>query len=241
MDFRWRERWRESSALSPQMDRASMPTVESHPVTAKGSPWIAEVRRHPWGPCLIVLSSLLLLPACEQAPAEPPASDAGRRPTQGAEPLTWTTPPTWNVERVAQRGLYRAKYTVPTAGNAKLTAEVLVTKIDANEKANLPRAIADVLRLFESPDGQKPTREQFQVRDFSIMWAEIEGTYRFPMGPPVGPQKQAAAHVLKKDWRGIVVGVKTKSRGRWLFRLVGPEDSVAAARSTFRSMIESLK
>lgn len=215
--------------------------MRNHHAAAKESLPTREGRTDPWGLCLLIVGTLLLLSACEKTPAEPAASDAAARPTRTVQQLTWTAPPTWNVERVAKQGLYRAKYTVPTAGNAKLTAEVLVSKIDANEKADLPTAAANFLRLFENTTHKNPKRERFKVGTFDIMWIEIAGTYRFPIGPPVGPQKQAAAHVLKENWRGIVVGVKTKSRGSWLFRLVGPDDSVAAARSTFRSMIDSVK
>ena len=218
-----------------------MPLVRSHRVTAEGSPRTGVRRPKPGAVCLLVLSVLLIPSACEKTPAEPMATDAGALPQRGPQPLTWTAPPTWNVERVAKHGLYRAKYTVPTAGDAKLTAEVLVSKIDAEEKGNLPMTIAKFLRLFEGPDSQNPKREEFQVGTFNVTWVEIAGTYRFPMGPPLGPQKQAAAHMLKKGWRDIAAGVKTKSRGSWFFRLVGPDDSVAAARSSFRPMIENLK
>jgi len=179
--------------------------------------------------------------ACEQAPVEPAPSNSAARPVRTANSLTWTAPPTWNVERVADRGLYRAKYSVPTAGDAKLTAEVMVSRVDAAAKGDLQKTIADFVSLFEGADKSPPKPEHFRVGDFEVTWVEVAGTYRFPMGPPVGPQKRVAAHMLKENWRGVAAGVKTKSRGSWFFRLVGPDDSVAAARSTFRTMIETLK
>jgi hypothetical protein len=145
------------------------------------------------------------------------------------------------VERVADHGLYRAKYTVPKAGDAKLTSEVMVTRVDAETNASLAKTMADFVSLFDGSDESPPKPEHFRVGEFEVTWVELAGTYRFPMGPPVGPQKRAAAHLLKENWRGIAAGVKTNDRGSWFFRLVGPDDSVAAARSAFRGMIESVK
>ncbi len=210
--------------------------------TQAREPW-SEVppRAGRWG-ILLVLSGLLGgLVACEQAPAEPTPSPSAARPVRTANSLSWTAPPTWNVERVANQGLYRAKYTVPMAGDAKHTAEVMVSRVDAARGGDLQETIAGFLGLFEGAGKTPPKPEQLEVGDFEVTWVEVAGTYRFPMGPPVGPKKQAAAHVLKKGWRGVVAGVKTKSRGSWFFRLVGPDDSVAAARSSFRTMIETLK
>jgi hypothetical protein len=35
--------------------------------------------------------------------------------------------------------------------------------------------------------------------------------------------------------------VKTKGRGNWFFRLVGPNETVIASKSAFRTMLESVK
>ena len=79
------------------------------------------------------------------------------------------------------------------------------------------------------------------VREFQIRIVEIGATYRFPMGPAAGPNKKHAAHVIKEGWRGIAAGVVTPDRGNWFFRLVGPNDSVAATRSAFITLLESLQ
>ena len=47
--------------------------------------------------------------------------------------------------------------------------------------------------------------------------------------------------MLKEDWRAIAAGVETKDRGNWYFQLVGPNDTVLAARSSFHDMLRSLR
>jgi hypothetical protein len=74
-----------------------------------------------------------------------------------------------------------------------------------------------------------------------VAMLEVGATYKFPVGPRIGPKNKAPATVLKEHWRAIAYGVKTKDRGNWLLRMVGPDDTVAAARSSFRSMVEALK
>jgi len=89
-----------------------------------------------------LVTTALFATGCERAPAEPTASDAGARPVPTAQPLTWTAPPTWDIERAADRGLYRAKYTVPKAGDAKLNSEVMVSRIDVEDNASLDKTMA---------------------------------------------------------------------------------------------------
>ena len=61
------------------------------------------------------------------------------------------------------------------------------------------------------------------------------------MGPPMGPNQRRAAHVIKENWRAIGAVVITEDRGRWFFRLVGPNDTVEGTRSAFMTMLEGLQ
>jgi hypothetical protein len=177
---------------------------------------------------------------CDQAPEEPaPASSV---PTVSSAPqLIWQAPPTWNVERTAEHGEYRAKYQIPSAGNAKHEAEVLVRYLGRGSKADVTTAIDELLSDFEGPGSMNPTRESFEVGSMKVTMLEVGATYKFPMGPRIGPKKKAPAQVIKDNWRAIAYGVKTTDRGSWFFRMVGPNDAVVAARSSFRAMIEGLK
>lgn len=184
-----------------------------------------------------VWSLLLAMTGCESAPAEPTPSRP--KPVQERAPsLEWTAPPTWNVERTAESGEYRAKYSIPTSGDAKHPAELLVSRIgNADVEERLEALLAD----FEGPGKEAAKREELTVGELTVSVLEVGATYKFPMGPPIGPNKKAPAHVIKDNWRAIGAGVKTKDRGNWFFRLVGPSDTVEGARSAFMAMLNGLK
>jgi len=183
-----------------------------------------------------VLVALVLVVACDSAPAEPPAPTAVRKPTV-APTLMWKAPAAWRVAKTASDGKYRAKYSIPTQGDSKHPAELLVQRFNGPKELPIERDY--YLRLFEKTAG--PQTEQLTVGDFQVEWVEINGTYRFPMGPPMGKKRKHSAHVLKDDWSALFALVKTTKRGHWFFHMVGPADTVASARSAFRAMIETLE
>ncbi|HZO13427.1 MAG TPA: hypothetical protein VFB62_09210 [Polyangiaceae bacterium] len=199
------------------------------------------MRRH-WRRFLLAVSCLSAL-ACKGAPPEPEHDpDGGSAPAASAPgDLHWKVPPGWNVERTADRGLYRAKYKISASGDAKHEAEVLVQRLGRGPKAEIAPKLKEFLESFEGPGSDEPSREKMKVRDLQIELVEVAATYKFPMMPPAGPKKKAMAHVLKEDWRGIAAGVNAGERGNWYFQMVGPNDSVAAAKSAFVSMLESLE
>jgi hypothetical protein len=184
--------------------------------------------------------ALVVSSGCDRA-AEEPEPDTKARAVSSAPQLIWQAPPAWNVERTAERGEYRAKYKIPTAGDSKHEAEVLISYLGKGKSADVAGALTDLLGEFEGPGSSNPTRETFQVGDLEVSMLEVGATYKFPMGPRMGPKKKAPATVIKANWRGIIYGVSSKERGHWLFQMVGPNDTVVAARSSFRAMIEGLR
>jgi hypothetical protein len=174
---------------------------------------------------------------CEQAPAEPTRA-ASAKPRVRKERLVWNVPPGWNVERTADSGMYRGKYSIPTSGDAKHPAEILVWTV-GNDK-DLVEAVTDLVGGFEGKDVQA-AEDTLTAGTMTVNVTEVAGRYKFPVGPPMGKKKKHAAHVIKDDWRAIVATVKVPKRGRWVFRLVGPSDTVMSARSAFRAMLEGLK
>jgi hypothetical protein len=188
------------------------------------------------------LLSCAILASCRDKPPEPEHDrDAPAAPAASRSELTWKVPPTWNVEKTAERGLYRAKYTLPASGNAKHPAEVLVQHLGTGKKADPAAKLAELAGEFEGKGSDEVAREELEVGRLQIELIEVTGAYRFPMGPPIPGKHKPLAHVIKDDWRAIAAGVRTPDGENWLFRMVGPSDSVAAARSAFRNMIESLK
>lgn len=172
--------------------------------------------------------------ACEQAPEEPEGS---RRPVTKREPLTWTVPGGWTVDRTADSGIYRGKYTIPTAGDAKHPATLLIWTVDTAKELETERA--DLVKAFEKEE--VAPEETKKVGELEVTHTEVSGRYKFPVGEPMGKTKKFPAHVLKDDWSALMATVETQGRGRWVFRVVGPSDTVASARGAFRTMIDGLK
>lgn len=171
---------------------------------------------------------------CEDPPEEPAGT---RRPVTKREPLSWTVPGGWNVDRTADSGIYRGKYTIPTAGDAKHPATLLIWTVDTAKELETERA--DLIAAFEKR--KEAPAETKKVGDFDVTLTEVSGRYKFPVGEPMGKTKKFPAHVLKDDWRALMATVDTHGRGRWVFRVVGPSDTVASARGAFRAMIDGLK
>jgi hypothetical protein len=178
---------------------------------------------------------LLLLLGCETTPEEPPPR--ATPPASTAATLEWTAPPAWPAEKTAKTGEYRAKYNIPTQGDAKHPAVLLVQRFPGSKVAAAERDY--LLALFEKTDGPKTTNKT--VGTFEIELVEISGTYKFPMGPPMGKKRKHSAHVIKDDWRALTATINTKKKGYWFFRMVGPNDTIEGARSAFHAMVEGAK
>ena len=190
----------------------------------------------------LLLGAILALGGCNNAPPEPEGTPRDTTPTPKAAALSWTVPPNWTVERTAESGLYRGKYKIPKAADDKHDGELMVTHLGRGSDAKPDKSLAEFQQLFESYDPDKDVkRETFKVGEFEVQLLEIAGTYKFPMGPAMGKQQKHSAHVIKKDWRGIAAGVSTPKRGHWFFRMDGPSDTMKAARSPFRALLDGLK
>lgn len=180
---------------------------------------------------------LVAAAACDSAPAEPQATPAPKISKQ-RKSLRWTVPPSWSLVKSATRGKYRAKYSLPAQGSAAHPAELLIHKVKKPEQ--------ELKRITASFDpASKPTiqRGSKEVRGMRVEWVDVLGTYKFPVGPPIprGKRKgQHAAHMLKKDWQTLAATVVSKEQGRWLLHVVGPKDTVSAARSSFFNFLDSL-
>lgn len=187
----------------------------------------------------------LLVAACNRSPAEPEPTPATIAPADTAEQeertLEWTLPPGWSTERTAPRGTYRAKVRVPPVGDDKHSAELLISHLGRGPQADLDEAFARWFREFDGDVAAQARTRSFEVGAIRVRVAEVAGTYKVPMGPPVGPGGKHAAHVIRKDWRGICAGVLTTDRGSWFLRLVGPDETVQSARSGMDSLLQSLR
>lgn len=214
-------------------DRAYTQVAPSLPIVT------AERRRFAGrrGAGLALAIAMIALVGCEDRPKEPTSSP---RATASAVPtLRWTVPPSWSLDKSAESGVHRAKYSVPKQGSAKHDAELLVRRLGPGTKAKIDEQLELFLKDFEGPGVAEARREALTTGPFTTYLVELEATYKYPMGPRV--KGRPAATVVKEGWAGIAAGVMTPDRGNWIFTLVGPEDTVKAARSDLRNLLASLE
>ena len=189
---------------------------------------------------LLVAVCLALTIGCDRAPAEPGPS---KRPAQSApkpDSLKWDAPATWTLDKSGEKGRYRAKYSIQPRGDDKHPAEMLVTKLPKNE--TLESELTRISRSFEKKLSP-PKRQNLKAGAFQATLVDLDGTYKMGMGPvvPGSRGKRQAAYVLQEGWYGLAAGVDAGTKGRWLFRLVGPRETVQAARSPMLVMLRNLK
>lgn len=182
---------------------------------------------------------------CDQSPPEPAPRKTEAPAPAPAPSLAFTAPPTWSLDKAATQGTYRAKYTIPTAGDAKHPATLLVQNLGRGPKA-AEEALDQLTRDFEGPKGEDGKASRPGVKRATLDRAahptstlEVRGTYRFPLGPR--RRGRAAAEVLKENWVALAAVVTAPDGTRWLFRVVGPADTVDGARSAFQSMVAAAR
>jgi hypothetical protein len=184
--------------------------------------------------------ALLALAACSKAPPEPdaaPASSAAQAPA--VPPLTWDAPGSWARLPTPPSGANKASYRLDKVGNDKeeATLEVFYPGL----KSDPPAAFKEWLSQFDGDAAQLAKRDAFAVRDFAVETVEMSGTYKVALTPPARGRKAAPVQMVKNGFRLLGAVIKTKDRGNWFFKMVGPDETVQAARSSFRTMLESAR
>jgi hypothetical protein len=188
---------------------------------------------------------------CSRSPAEPsPAASTSTAAPVASVPvpdepspkdLEWTPPPGWIIDKAADWRDSRSKYTIAPVGNDKAPAEMQVRFLGRGAGADLDAELRAWMAEFDGNVAAGAKRQEFDVGDIHVRTVEVAGTYKQPMGPPIGPKKKAPAYVIKQGWRSIMAAASAGNRGVWLFRLLGPDDTVQAARSGMDSMLHSVR
>jgi len=187
-----------------------------------------------------VLVAILALVACSDPPPEP-APPPKESAQTGIEPLKWTAPGAWSLSEQATTGPRRAGYKVPMQGNDKEDGELLVLYFGTGALGDRDKQWDEWFAQFDGDAKTQAKRESFQVGDIEVETFEHAGTYKLNMGPQRPGMKKSPVQMVKNDFRMLGAVVKTKGRGNWFFRLVGPNETVLASKSAFRTMLESVK
>lgn len=196
----------------------------------------------------LTFASTSLLAACSKSPAEPAptqkleAGGASKR-TESAKPtpaepgksgeLRWNDPAGWE-RRPPSNPMRVVEYKLPRAEGVSEDAECVVTTFGPGQGGSVEANIERWVRQFEPDTDSKIDKTERDVAGMHVTTIEVGGTYRGMAMPGAGAAEP------KKQFRVIGAIVEAPS-GMWFFKLTGPDATVKAGRSSFVSMLDSLK
>lgn len=203
---------------------------------------------------LALLSGLFIV-ACSDAPGEPVRGEGAKTaasPTQTTSasevdagdvdvPLKWDAPAGWSITESSRTSPRRAGYSIPPIGNDKDSTELLVLYFGKGPNGERDVQWDSWLGQFDGDAKKDATRGSFEVGNDVVETFEFLGSYKLNMGPQRRGMKKSPVQMVKKDHRMIGAVVKTKTRGNWFFRLVGPDQTVLASKDAFMEMLKSVR
>jgi hypothetical protein len=192
-----------------------------------------------WHVVLGLLAALGL--GCSKTPAEPEPSASSAPSSPAVRPLAYDVPGTWTVLEAPRSGPKKAIYKVPKTGDAKEDAELTVVFFGTGSGGDEDARFAELFALFDGDVGKTAAREAFEVGGMKVETFDVAGTYKVALAPTMRGKKQSPIQMVKDRYRMLGAVVKTKDRGNWFFKVVGPDDTVQAARSSFRGILESVR
>jgi hypothetical protein len=181
------------------------------------------MRRHR----LLFASLLIALPTAVSilAAAGEPLELAGGR-------LVVTPPDAWRVVPPANN-LLEAELSAPAPeGSDVAAARVTVMSSGGTIEANVQRWIGQFRGTEGGADPSKATVEKFKAGEMPVTLVDLSGEYIDSMGGPFGPK------VSRPDYRLVGAIVVTGDAGNYFFKLIGPQETVAAHAEAFRTMVE---
>lgn len=189
-------------------------------------------------------SSLVLLAlagmACSKAPAEPEPEHDKVEATVVA-PLVWDAPGTWTKLDAPRKGPKKAVYRVVKVGNDKEEAELEVYFFGVGQKSDPEVVFKEWFGQFDGDVSKEAKRDKFNAKSgLAAETIEVNGTYKVSLGPAL-KNKRSPMQMVKKDFRLVGGVVRAADRGNWYFKLVGPDESVQAARAQVRGLLESAR
>ena len=185
-------------------------------------------------------ASAVALVGCSRAADEPNAPPPAGSATPVA-PLLFDTPGGWTKLEAPPSGPRKGSYRIDKVGNDKEEAEMNVFFFGTGAKGDPAPLFKEWFSQFDGDVGATAKREQLDVKGFKVETAEVSGTYKIALAPPPRGRKQAPVQMVKNGWRLYGAVVKTTDRGNWFFKITGPDETVQAGKSAFRSMLETLR
>ena len=185
-------------------------------------------------------SSLLAVGHASTAPASTaaatsPDSSSSSSATADQAGIGWTTPARWKDNPGSGSSMRAATYTIAAAAGDSEGAECAVFKnIGGGVAANIKRWIDQ----FEQTDGgsseAKAKQKKETINGLSVSTVDLTGIFKgggMAMGTPA----------VKKPGYRLLGAIVESPEGDIFFKLTGPEKTVTAAHSEFRSLLSSIK
>lgn len=174
----------------------------------------------------IVLAFLTVL-GCDDEPAPRARRVERSEPERLAGGLTWTAEPPF-VYRRPENDLRSVEYAV--RGYPDATLGVFHFGAEEGGGGSVDDNVERWVGQFEEPHDRRV--EPREVGDLRMTIVDVSGTFvgRMGMGGPAAP---------REDWR-LLGAIVQGPRGLVFFKLIGPDDAIAAAEDAFEALVESI-
>jgi hypothetical protein len=188
-----------------------------------------------------IATILASLSACSRTPAEPEPAPAAGTSAPAVTPLQWDVPGSWTVLDAPRGSRKKAVYKVPKAANDKEDVEVHVLFYGTGSQGDADKIFKEWFAQFDGDVGPTAHRERFEVRGMPVDLVEVNGTYKIALTPNKTPGGKPPVQMVKQGYRLLGAVVRTPDRGNWFFKMTGPDETVQAARSALRALLESAR
>lgn len=190
-------------------------------------------------PAAIFTLSAPFVSACGDPPQELSSPVMTAAPTPAVAPLVYDPPGTWTKLGESQVNSKRAGFKIPKAGADSEEAELTVFFFGTGSLGDADKQLGEWQGQFDA--GAQVSKKTLDSPAGKVDVIEIAGTYKVPLGPALGPKKKSPMQMVKEKWRLYGAVVRTKERGNWFFKMVGPSDTVQAAQGGMDAMLQAAK
>lgn len=201
----------------------------------------ARSSHRPLAPAAVALAAMFGTAACSDAPQELTSPVMSAAPAPAVAPLVYEVPGTWTKLGETSLGNKRAGYKVPKAGSDTEDAELTVFFYGTGSQGDPDKSFKEWFDQFDGNAAAAAERRSLDSPAGKVDIIDVAGTYKVPLGPAVGPRKKSPMQMVKEKWRLYGAVVRTKDRGNWFFKLVGPDETVQAARSGLEAALQAAK
>lgn len=188
---------------------------------------------------ILALASAPFVSACGDPPQELSSPVVTAAPAPVVAPLVYEVPGTWTKLGESQVNNKRAGFKIPKAGADSEEAELTVFFFGTGSLGDPDKLFKEWLDQFDA--GAQVSKKTFDSPAGKVDVLDVAGTYKVPLGPAMGPKKKSPMQMVKEKWRLYGAVVRTKERGNWFFKMVGPTDTVQAAESGMDAMLQAAK